>query len=71
MPRKAGAQAPAPTPMKTAELKTCEVSLLLLVHAQSLEEVQLTLAQCIPPDLRLAATEVQYCQEGRARVTCN
>ena len=47
------------------------MSLLLLVHAQSLEEVQLTLEQCIPSDLRLAAREVQYCQEGLARVTCN
>ena len=27
--------------------------------------------QSVPPDLRLAAREVQYCQEGLARVTCN
>ena len=57
--------------MKTFETKTFEVGLVLLVHAQSVEEVQRTLASCIPYDLRVETKEVQYCEENLARFDFN
>ncbi len=57
--------------MKTLETKTFEVGLVLLVHAQSAEEVQRTLASCFPYDLRVEAKEVQYCEENIACFSCN
>jgi hypothetical protein len=57
--------------MKTFEMKTFEVGLILLVHAQSLEEAQRTLDSCIPSDLRVETKEVQYCEENLARFTFN
>ena len=57
--------------MKTFETKTFEVGLILLVHAQSVEEVQRTLATCIPSDLRVERKEVQFCEENLARFTFN
>jgi hypothetical protein len=52
-------------------MKTFEVGLILLVHAQSVEEAQRTLEACIPSDLRVARKEVQYCEENLARLTFN
>jgi hypothetical protein len=57
--------------MKTFEMKTFEVGLILLVHAQSLEDAQRTLDSCIPSDLRVERKEVQYCEENLARFTLN
>ena len=57
--------------MKTIEMKTFEVGLILLVHAQSVKEAQRTLEACIPSDLRVARKEVQYCEENLARLTFN
>ena len=57
--------------MKTLEIKTFEVGLVLLVHAQSWDEVQRTLESCLPSDLRVERKEVQYCEENLARVTFN
>ena len=49
-------------------MKTFEIGLILLVHARSLEEA---LESCIPPDLRVEAKEVQYCEENAVRFTLN
>jgi hypothetical protein len=57
--------------MKTVEMKTFEVGLVLLVHAQSVEEAQRTLESCIPSDLRVERKEVQYCEENIARYHFN
>lgn len=57
--------------MKTIEMKTFEVGLVLLVHAQSVEEAQRTLESCIPSDLRVEAKDVQYCEESLGRFTMN
>ena len=57
--------------MKTLDMKTYEVGLVLLVHAQSAEDVRQTLEACIPWDIRLESREVQYCEENIARVICN
>jgi hypothetical protein len=57
--------------MKAIEMKTFEIGLILLVHAQSVEEAQRALESCMPSDLRVARKEVQYCEENLARVTCN
>jgi hypothetical protein len=57
--------------MKTVEMKTFEVGLVLLVHAQSVEEAQRTLESCIPSDLRLERKEVQYCEENIGRYNLN
>jgi hypothetical protein len=57
--------------MKTFEMKTFEVGLILLVHAQSLEDAQRTLDSCIPSDLRVERKDVQYCEENLARFTFN
>ncbi len=53
------------------EMKTFEVGLVLLVHAQSVEDAQLTLQACIPEDLRLERKEVQWCEESIGRYTYN
>ncbi len=53
------------------EMKTFEVGLILLVHAQSVEEAQRTLESCIPSDLRLQRKEVQYCEENIGRYSLN
>ena len=52
-------------------MKTFEVGLVLLVHAQSVEEAQRTLESCIPSDLRVERKEVQYCEENIARYNLN
>jgi hypothetical protein len=57
--------------MKTADLKTFEVGLVILVHAQSVDEAWLTLESCVRPDLRVERKEVQYCEETLGRFTCN
>lgn len=57
--------------MKTIEMKTFEVGLVLLVHAHNIEEAQRTLEACIPSDLRLERKEVQYCEENIARYNLN
>lgn len=57
--------------MKAIEVKTFEVGLILLVHAQNPEEAQHALNACIPSDLRVEWKEVQYCEENVARFTCN
>lgn len=62
---------PLPLIMKSLEMKTFEVGVILVVHAQNVEEVQRTLDACIPSDLRLEWKEVQYCEENRARFTVN
>lgn len=43
--------------------KTFEVGLVLLIHAQNVDEVQRTLNDCLQPDLRVEAKEVGYCEE--------
>lgn len=60
-----------PPAMKSLEMKTFEVGVILLVHARSVEEVQLTLEACIPADLRVERKEVQYCEENFARFILN
>lgn len=60
-----------PRAMKNLEMKTFEVGIVLLVHAQSMEEARRTLEACIPSDLRLERKEVQYCEENLARITLN
>jgi hypothetical protein len=57
--------------MKTIEMKTFEVGLILLVHAQSVEEAQRTLEACIPSDLRVETKAMQYCEESLGRFTLN
>jgi hypothetical protein len=57
--------------MKPLDVKTYEVGLVILVHAQSVEDVRRTLEACIPSDLRLEAKEVQYCEESVGRFTLN
>lgn len=57
--------------MKNPEMKTFEVGVVLLVHAQSVEDVWRTLHACIPSDLRVERKEVQYCEENLARFTVN
>ncbi len=57
--------------MKTLETKTFEVGLVLLVHAQSVKEVQRTLASCFPYDIRAETKQVQHCEENVARFDCN
>ena len=57
--------------MKTADMKTFELGVILLVHARSVEEAALTLNACIPSDLRVERKEVQYCEEQIARFTLN
>lgn len=53
-------------------MKTFEIGVVLLVHAKDLEEARRTLESCIPPDLRVEAKEVQYCEENLTRcVTLN
>ncbi|HKA39765.1 MAG TPA: hypothetical protein VKD25_08350 [Burkholderiales bacterium] len=53
-------------------MKTFEIGVILLVHAKDLEEARRTLESCIPPDLRVEAKEVQYCEENLLRcVTLN
>ena len=62
---------PLPHPMRTFETKTYEVGLVLLIHAQSVEEARRTLESCIPSDLRVERKDVQYCEETLARLYCN
>lgn len=57
--------------MKTFQAKTYEVGLVLLIHAQSVEEARQTLESCIPSDLRVERKDVQYCEENLARLYCN
>jgi len=57
--------------MKTIEMKAFEVGVVLVVHAQSMEEVRQTLDACIPPDLRVERKEVHYCEESPVRFTLN
>jgi hypothetical protein len=57
--------------MKPLDVKTYEVGLVLLVHAQNLEDVRRTLEACIPSDLRLEKKEVQYCEESAGRFSFN
>lgn len=57
--------------MKALEVRTFEVGLILLVHAQSEEEAQRTLEACIPSDLRVERKEVRYCEESCARFAFN
>ncbi len=57
--------------MKRLEMQTFEVGLILLVHAQSVEEAQRTLESCIPSDLRVETKGVQYCEVSHAHVTLN
>jgi hypothetical protein len=57
--------------MNTIEMKTFEVGLVLLVHAQSVDEARRTLDACIPSDLKVEWKEVQYCEENLARFTLN
>jgi hypothetical protein len=57
--------------MNTIEMKTFEVGLVLLIHAQSVEEARRALDSCIPSDLRVERKEVQYCEENLARFTFN
>jgi hypothetical protein len=52
-------------------MKTFEVGLILLVHAQSVEEAQRTLEACIPSDLRVETKGMQYCEESLGRFTLN
>jgi hypothetical protein len=60
-----------PLNMKATELKTFEVGLVFLVHAESAEDAQLALESCIRADLRVGGKEVRYCEENLARVTLN
>ncbi len=57
--------------MKTTDLKTFELGVILLVHAQSADEARRALAACLPCDLRVERSEVQYCEENLARFTLN
>jgi hypothetical protein len=57
--------------METIELKTYEVGVVLLVHARNLEEARLAIVASMPPDLRVARKEVQFCEEHLVRFTCN
>jgi hypothetical protein len=57
--------------MKTIDLKTYEVGLILLVHARTEEEARLALDACMPCDLRVERAEVRYCEENLAPVTLN
>jgi hypothetical protein len=57
--------------MKSLDLKTFEVGLVLLVHAQTVEDVRRTLEACIPSDLRLERKEMQYCEESLGRFSLN
>jgi hypothetical protein len=57
--------------MRTFETKTFEVGLVLVVHAKDLDEVQRTLASCLPDDLRVEAKEVRYCEESSTRFSVN
>lgn len=57
--------------MKSCEMKTFEVGVILLVHAQSVEDAQRTLDSCMPSDLRVERKEVQYCEENLARFALN
>lgn len=50
--------------MRSIEMKTYEVGVVLLIHAQSMEEVRQTLEACMPPDLRVESREVHYCEES-------
>ena len=52
-------------------MKTFEIGVILLVHAEDQEDAQRTLEACIPPDLRVEAKQVQYCEENIARFTLN
>ena len=51
--------------------KTFEVGLVLLIHAQNLNEVQQTLNDCLRYDLRVEAKEVGYCEEHVGTYTLN
>jgi hypothetical protein len=57
--------------MKPLDVKTFEVGLVLLVHAQTVEDVRRTLEACIPSDLRLERKEMQYCEESLGRFSFN
>jgi hypothetical protein len=57
--------------MKPLDVKTFEVGLVLLVHAQTVEDVRRTLEACIPSDLRLERKEMQYCEESLGRFSVN
>jgi hypothetical protein len=57
--------------MKTAEMKTFEIGLSLLVHAQSVEEARRALDACIAPDLRVESRQVHYCEENPVRFSLN
>jgi hypothetical protein len=51
--------------------KTFEVGLVLLIHAQNVDEVQRTLSDCLQCDLRVEAKEVGYCEERVGTYTFN
>jgi hypothetical protein len=51
--------------------KTFEVGLVLLIHAQDVDEVQRTLNDCFRSDLRVEAKEVGYCEERVGTYTFN
>jgi hypothetical protein len=51
--------------------KTFDVGLVLLMHAQNVEEVQSTLNDCIRYDLRVEGKEVGYCEEHVGSYTFN
>ena len=57
--------------MKPIQMKTFEVGLVVLVHAQSVEDAQLTLQACIPADLRVERKEVAWCEESVGCYTLN
>jgi hypothetical protein len=57
--------------MKSIEMKAFEVGMVLVVHAQSMEEVRQTLDACMPPDLRVESKEVHYCEESPVRFIVN
>jgi len=51
--------------------KTFEVGLVLLIHAQNMDEVQRALNDCLQHDLRVEAKEVGYCEERVGAYTFN
>jgi hypothetical protein len=51
--------------------KTFEVGLVLLIHAQNVDEVRRTLDDCLLSDLRVEAKEVGYCEEHVGTYTFN
>lgn len=57
--------------MKTPDIKTFEVGIVILVHAQSVDDARLTLESCMRSDLRVERKEVQYCEETLGRFTWN